>query len=298
MRPLPRAPITIVTLLAIAAGSVALRAPAAEGSAQAETRRIQAHFDSVLTELAASPAPVRDARHVARRASLIRELTRYRDRGVFPHNYDFPGRAVPYFVDRKTGTLCAVANLLAATGRRDIVDRVARADNNVRVAQLAGDTAFVRWLDVNGLTLAEAARIQVPYVVEETAGQKARNDVFYLVAPLSVGTSIAASLWNTTSNADGHDRVGNVLGFVSSALTLGVGATTAGKYGVPKIVPFSSVALGTLGLTLSTRGIVRRQRLLGAQQSTPPAQPPAREVSVAPIISGRGGAGVSFAMRF
>lgn len=298
MRPVPRTLITIVTLVAIAAGTVALRVPAPAGSSQGETRRIQAHFDSVLTELAASPAPVRDAQHAARRASLISELTRYRERGVFPHNYDFPGRAVPYFVDRRTGTLCAVANLLAATGRRDIVERVARADNNVWVAQLAGDTAFVRWLDVNGLTLAEAARIQVPYVVAESPAQNARNDVFYVVAPLSVGTSIATSLWNASSNANGQDRMGNVLGFVSSALTLGVGATTAGKSGVPKVVPVGSVALGTLGLTLSTRGIVRRQRLLAARQSTPPAQPAAREVSVAPFISGHRGAGMSFAMRF
>jgi hypothetical protein len=52
----------------------------------------------------------------ARRRALLDTLRAYRDRGDFPHNYDFPGRAVPYFVDRGTSTLCAVAYLLAASG--------------------------------------------------------------------------------------------------------------------------------------------------------------------------------------
>src|SRR5213075_961843 len=100
---------------------------------------------------------------LARRAAAISTLRGYRNRGVFPHNYDFPGQAVPYFVDRKTGTLCAVAHLLASTGHRDIVDRVSKTDNNILVPQLAGDSAFSAWLSDNGLTLEEAAHIQVPY---------------------------------------------------------------------------------------------------------------------------------------
>ena len=76
--------------------------------------------------------------------------------------------AVPYFVDRKTGTLCAVGFLLASTGRADIVDRVAGVNNNVYVAELAGDTAFTAWLVEQGITLDEAARIQVPYWGDES----------------------------------------------------------------------------------------------------------------------------------
>ena len=298
MRPTRRLRTAVVTFAAIAAATLALRSAAATESSTAETRRIRAHFDSVLTELATSPAPLADATRASRRAGLIRELRAYRDRGVFPHNYDFPGRAVPYFVDRETGTLCAVANLLAVTGRRDIVDRVARANNNVWVAELAGDSAFVRWLDVHGLTLAEAARIQVPYVVSVSPAQQTRNEVFFIVAPLSVGTSLATSLWNASGNADGHRRLANVMGFVSSALTLGVGATTAGKYGVPTAVPVTTTALGTIGIALSARSMVRRQRSLAAQTPAPPPQTAAREISVAPIISAHGGAGVSLAMRF
>src|SRR6476661_1058213 len=112
-----------------------------------EVARIRAHFDSVLTELTSRDVSSLSASQRVNRARLTMTLANYRERGVFPHNYDFPGQSVPYFIDRKTGSLCAVAHLLASTGRRDIVDRVARANNNVWVAELAGDTAVASWLD-------------------------------------------------------------------------------------------------------------------------------------------------------
>ncbi len=70
----------------------------------AEVGRLRAHFDSVLSELATHDLHALGAAQRANRAMLVAELTRYRSRGAFPHNYDFPGQSVPYFVDRKTGT--------------------------------------------------------------------------------------------------------------------------------------------------------------------------------------------------
>jgi hypothetical protein len=299
MRPTLRLALAAITVLIVAliGAAGASRSAAATDTSGLEVRRIQAHFDSVLVELAARPVGQLGGDRLARRATLARELRDYRDRATFPHNYDFPGRAVPYFVDRKTGTLCAVANLLAFTGRRDIVDRVARADNNVWVAQIAGDTAFARWLDANGITLAEAARIQMPYVeAPPTAAQQARNDVFFVVAPLSVGSSVLSSLWNATGNSDGHGRIANTVGLVSSVLTLAVGATTAGKRDVPAFVPATSVTLGTLGLALSTRGIMRHREGVLARKAL--EQRSTHEVSVAPMVAPSGGAGVSVALRF
>src|SRR5581483_9807416 len=114
---------------------------------------VRRHLDSVLVELRANTPTTLDPVRVARRARLIEELAAYRNRGAFPHNYDYPGQLVPYFRDRVTGALCAVGDLLASTGRTDIVERVVRSDNTVRVVQLGGDTAFRHWLDDNGLTL-------------------------------------------------------------------------------------------------------------------------------------------------
>ena len=165
---------TVSVSLTLVLGTVATTRAAhpatdAPSGRAAEVARIRAHFDSVLTELPARELTALTPAKRGRRVAALTTLRAYRTRGDFPHNYDFPGQAVPYFVDRGTGTLCAVAHLLATSGRRDIVDRVARTDNNVWVAALAGDTAFTHWLDANGLTLAEAARIQVPYMESDPA---------------------------------------------------------------------------------------------------------------------------------
>jgi hypothetical protein len=133
--------------------------PSLQGS---EVARLRAHFDSVLSEL-----NVRDVSHLrasqrSARAQLVRTLARYRDVGVFPHNHDFPGERVPYFRDEH-GTLCAMAYLVASTGRDDIVDDIAVARNNAYLPDLAGDRRLVAWLDSVGLTVGEAARIQPEY---------------------------------------------------------------------------------------------------------------------------------------
>jgi hypothetical protein len=297
----------LLALTAVAAASLATLGAAAPTrtvhTRAAEVRRIRSHFDSVLVELAARPVATLGTERLARRATLIRALRDYRDRGVFPHNYDFPGRAVPYFVDRQTGTLCAVANLLAFTGRRDIVDRVGRADNNVRVAQLAGDTALLRWLDSNGLTLGEAARIQMPYMVSPpgqaplSSAQRSRNTAFLIVAPLAIGGSAVSSIWNARGNSDGHRRFANALGLVSGTLTLAVSATSAGKDGIPMAVTAAGAALGSLSIALSTRGIMRHRQLASTPQK--PEQPPVAEVSLAPMMPlNGGGAGMTLSLRF
>lgn len=299
MRPIYRFTFAMAFLATAGVAGMALsfRSAVAAGTRDTEVARIRSHFDSVLTELASRPAGQRDAQRAARRATLMHALRDYRDRGVFPHNYDFPGRAVPYFVDRKTGTLCAVANLLAYSGRSDIVDRVARTDNNVRVAQLVGDTAFVRWLDANGLTLGEAARIQVPYMAgPTTSAQDARNMTFFIVAPVAVGGAVVSSVWNASGNSDGHRRAGNVMGMISGALSLALSATSAGKDGVPVAASAASAALGGMSIALGVRGLSRQRQLANVKHEE--EHTPVASVSLAPIVSVNGGAGVSVAVRF
>ena len=167
-----------------------------------ETRervRIQAHFDSVLGELRSRDVSALSQTQRANRTQLVEVLAAYRQRGAFPHNYDRPG-LVPTFVDPVTGVRCAVGHLIESTGRGDIVARVARADNHVLVAELAGDTAVRTWLDVNGLTLAEASRIQVPYMEgpsEAKIGSARVGDVPAVVLSVS---SIGLTTWNLLQN--------------------------------------------------------------------------------------------------
>ena len=259
----------------------------------AEVARIRAHFDSVLSEL-----PARDVASLSRtqrvnRSALLVTLRAYRDAGEFPHNYDFPGEAVPYFVDRGTGVLCAVAHLMASTGRRDIVDRVARMNNNVWVPELAGDTAFTRWLDVHGLTIDEAARIQVPYVVDDSPAPSAsRARSSNAASSIALGGALAASVWTARANADGGSRLGNVLGTMAGATALGMGASTLGREGASPTLSAATMLAGATSAWLSTRSIMRQERIQTARRN-------AERATVAPLlpVDGTSGAGLSVTLR-
>lgn len=87
-------------------------------------------------------------------------LRAYMQAGVFPENRVRPGR-LNVFVDAN-GRLCAVANLLAHSGHRVLVDRVSRANNFVRFADV-GAGPLVDWSLSSGLTREEIIRIQEPY---------------------------------------------------------------------------------------------------------------------------------------
>jgi hypothetical protein len=298
--------VAVVSLLMVDAprSPSALDGHAIPAARATEVARIRAHFDSVLSELPAHSATGLTAAQLARRADLLLTLRQYRNAGSFPHNYDFPGQPTPYFVDRKTGVLCAVAHLLESTGRRDIVDRVAGANNNVYVAQLADDTAFTRWLDQHGLTLDEAARIQVPYMGEFPnpdiiVEPKSNTAAYSIGTAVAVTGSVAASLWSTYGNRDGHRRVSNLAGLAASAVSIGLGSAALSDRSAPRAVAPLSILAGGVSAYFSTRGLFRHKAYRAAQRDA------ARETRVAlatvsPIlpVAGRSGAGVAMRLSF
>jgi hypothetical protein len=300
--------LVLATLLALPALSLApTGSRSAVTDSPVEVARIRAHFDSVLAELAARDLRALTAAQRANRNGLVTTLAAYRERGVFPHNYDFAGQAVPYFVDRKTGTLCAVAHLLERTGRRDIVDRVARADNNVWVAELAGDAEFESWLDANGVTLQEAARIQVPYVGPEPRPmpsgpppQSASSRQLERAAPIVGVGALAAGIWNAYGNADGRRRSGAVLGLASGLAMTGVGVAMLSRSDASPTGGAMSALVGTVGVTVATRTLFNRHRAFAATREADKARADDVQTTVTPLVSaGNGGsAGVSVSIRF
>jgi hypothetical protein len=298
-------PAAVVMSLMLASAPTPPASPSAIPTRDArsiEVQRIRAHFDSVLTELPAHDVSPLSRNQLSRRAQLLSTLQAYRDAGSFPHNYDFPGQPTPYFVDRKTGVLCAVAHLLESTGRRDIVDRVAAANNNVWVAELAADTAFLGWLGNNGLTLAEAARIQVPYIepAPQIVTPKPGSTAAYSIgSAIAVGGSIATSLWTTRGNADGHRSLSNIAGFAASAASIGLGVAAASDRNAPRAVAPLSLLAGSVTAYLSTRGLMRHTAYRTAQRDAA-QQRKVASASVSPIlpIAGVSGAGVSVRISF
>lgn len=122
--------------------------------------RIREHLRRTERSLRDTPRPhLTPAQHRRRERHLDR-LREYWRAGEFPTNREHPGR-VPCFVGAN-GVPCAVAYLLRADGHDDLVERVARTANTVRIESLE-DGPVVEWLDRNGFTRAEAARIQPTY---------------------------------------------------------------------------------------------------------------------------------------
>lgn len=275
-----------VAVLAVAVVVVSARPQ--DHAREQEVARIRGHFDSVLVELGAGGSPARKR--------LIAELLRYSDGGEFPHNYDF-SRATPYFVDRETGVPCAVANLLRVTGRYDIVERVRMSNNNVWVGDLAADTAFTAWLGANDITLAEAARIQLPY--ERSSPSPVAIGALVVGAPSLLLGSTALSLWNASGNADGHrtwaSKAG--IGFGLATVAMGAGVMAADNMGNPAARLL--VAAGTASTFFSLRSVRRHASIVASARESERSRVEA-DAQVMPLISDRGEAGarVSLSLKF
>jgi hypothetical protein len=277
----------------IVAASVALVAFKPAPPVSAEVRRIQAHFDSVLMELNASDVSRLTAEQRDHRRALILTLATYRDRARFPKNYDFDA-PTPYFVDRQTGVLCAVAHLMEFTGRRDIVDRVAAANNNVWVPQLRGDREFEAWLGQQGITLAEAARIQVPYMGDRIVAPEAPSRQSVVLPATGAGLAATVSAMNLFSNRDGHGRIRNVVGMATGVASLGYGAAMLARPETDRGMAIANVATGALSAFVAGRGILRNRQMVAAQRGAERAR-----VAVAPVVPVEGsGTGVSLNVRF
>ncbi len=129
--------------------------------AEAERARVRAHLQGALAALRDAPTDHLDDTRRARRAVLAAHLAAYIAAGRFPRNTTgLP--FTPVFVD-DLGTRCAVASMLDATGGAALVHAVADTDNLARVHTLAALPALRDWLDAQGLTVDEAARIQPAY---------------------------------------------------------------------------------------------------------------------------------------
>ena len=83
-----------------------------------------------------------------------------------------------------------MAYLIERSGRRDIVDRIAATRNLAYVRDLADDTALVAWLDNNGFSESEAARVQPEY--PDGLEKRAYSGMTVLFG----GTSLATTAWN------------------------------------------------------------------------------------------------------
>lgn len=136
------------------------------GTTEFERARITAHLEGALDELQCRDVSALSASQRARRKVLVRSLCEYISAGRFPQNR-VCRETSPVFIDEDRNQ-CAVAHLLSVTGHAALAEHIAQTRNLARVAEMVDITELVTWLDDNGLSVAEAARIQPAYPVYDT----------------------------------------------------------------------------------------------------------------------------------
>ncbi len=236
--------------------------PSAKPRADAERLRVQRHLTRVERELRQADTSGLTASQRRARRDHIERLADYRRSGTFPHNHDYPGVRRPYFVDRH-GTLCAMAFLIEASGRRDIVDLVAKRDNNATVSELAKDptigVVLKDWLYRAGLTVEEAQRVQPGYGGLTTGSSEGEIPTGYAIASVGLGALNLVSIgWNGASARSGEKRdwvpaVSSALGAASVIL----GATAIDNGGERKTLGIVNITLGAASIIASAVAAAR-----------------------------------------
>jgi len=287
-----RKALTLSTVM-MGALTLALRQPPAPSSfAAAERVRLQAHFESVERELRARDVSGLTPAQRAARARVLNILHTYQVRGVFPRNTAFPDRDVPVFIDWR-GTRCGFAYLVEQTGHEDLVLRIAATRNYARVPELKDDPEVGRWLAQNGITPAEATRIQPTYGCGSPRGDCAvagaaypASDGYKVATGVSVATNVATFTLNVlhtglSRQASGIASVGaGTIGIIAGASNLG----TSGPRGTLGLL---NTGVGAVSLAL---GAVR---LIGNGHAGTPSP-----VSVAPWFGARGTTGLAARVEF
>jgi hypothetical protein len=257
-----------------------------------EVARLEQHFAEVRAELLAADVSRLDAGQRARRAQHVARLEEYAAGRVFPHNHDRAERT-PFFIDRH-GTRCAMAYLIEQSGRGDLVARIARESNEAYIAELAGDPELVAWLDENGLSASEAARIQPEYdqpwvpPPPEEEQDRARYQPSLAVSAVAGAASGTLLVVNLASMEKNKTR--GALGAVAGALGATVGFLSMradeDERGVRRLAA-ANIGVGLLGVIVGLDVAFSDAR---APVADPPSARPAtgqgRRVALQPLLGG------------
>lgn len=124
-----------------------------------------------------APPPDRAALRAAlvkQRKEHLQQFHKYRVKGVYPHNlYEPDMRNVWRDPD---GHLCAIATLVTQDGLSELVEKTAKDQNFVQIANLDAGP-IVDWILTSGLTQEEVVMIQAPTQadIEEMEWQQRRE---------------------------------------------------------------------------------------------------------------------------
>src|SRR5690606_8014938 len=85
----------------------------------------------------------------------------YRETGVIPRNYDYPGIRKPCFIDKEE-RICAVGYLVEQTAGREVAQKINEKYQYENLMAM-NDPLIDDWVAESGLTKRECAMIQPAY---------------------------------------------------------------------------------------------------------------------------------------
>ena len=272
-------------------------APARDDATNAaQVARLRAHFAAVDGELRAADVSRLSPAQRAARAEAIERLRAYAARGEFPHNHLQADR-IPVFIDEH-GTRCAMAHLIEEAGGAELAHAVARTRNLAYIPELARDPAFqpelVAWLDRNGLTAAEAARIQPAY--DGCGFEDCSDDVDRSALVASLGLATASGFAIAANLRDDAGRGTAVAGLLVGGVTILAGHAMKARIDerreLQRDMAWFDIGVGAVTAALSIRTLTRDRPATAA----PPAPVGPSGWSIAPVVGET--RGVSFATSF
>ena len=228
-----------------------------------EVARVRQHISGAETIMARHDVSLLSSAQRVARARNLRLLRAYRAAGRFPRNEHFPGQRVPVFRDDH-GNLCAMAYLIAKSGRTDLVNRVAQTHNYARIPELAQDPALVAWLRDAGMSATEAARVQPTYGYQRTQDDHDRNVVRHQAtfAAIASGVTIVANTASLRSN--GQKATAGIFGLAAGVYSLKVARDALGGSYTDDFstsergaIGFGSGILGGVDLYYGVRSLLR-----------------------------------------
>jgi hypothetical protein len=152
-----------------------------------------------------------------------------------------------------------MAYLIDRSGRKDIVDKVAKSRNNAYIRELVDDPALVAWLDSSGLSAAEAGRIQPSYNGGGGVFDDTRDNVDGDFALQALGLS-SASLASTALNVARPSYMSGVLGVVLGTASIIVAADHLDRNRGTDRVATATGALGAVSIGAGIYGFLEARR--------------------------------------
>lgn len=155
----------IAALVSVSASSAMARAVSAPRFAQPPADSAEQYMPSNMTlpRRVLDRATIR-SRLVANRAANLARFRAYQSKGTFPSN-TYGKRKLNVWRD-EAGHLCAAATIINDSGMTDLVDRVAEQSNFIRLGDVQ-QGPLMDWILTSGLTQAEIAAIQEPFMSVE-----------------------------------------------------------------------------------------------------------------------------------